>query len=202
VMFYGRMSGAPLELLRAAVERTRVLTQGRPTTGRSHDGADDTVGSFATDSALRFDPFPLLAAVHRAGARVVVIGQVAGIMHGSVELTGDLDLLWDGAAAQAGALAAAFGSLRSRLHDDDGALLMPGPEAFVSAAQGSVRVVLGEWRLLHPGTALGRVAGSGHSRPSAHGVPLGWVRGALSPPRGPDPDASGGGSAEGPAPGR
>ena len=130
-MFYGRMSGAPLELLRAAVERTRVLTQGRPTTGRSHDGADDTVGTFATDSALRFDPFPLLAAVHRAGARVVVIGQVAGIMHGSVELTGDLDLLWDGAPAQAGALAAAFGSLRSRLHDDDGALLMPGPEAFL-----------------------------------------------------------------------
>lgn len=34
-------------------------------------------------------------ALDRAGARVVVIGQVAGIMHGSRELTGDLKRVID-----------------------------------------------------------------------------------------------------------
>ncbi|MGW0936961.1 hypothetical protein [Streptomyces sp. NPDC002666] len=38
----------------------------------------------------------------------MVIGQVAGIMHGSTELTGDLDLLWDGSPAQGRALHAAL----------------------------------------------------------------------------------------------
>jgi hypothetical protein len=35
------------------------------------------------------------------------MGQVAGIVHGSRELTGDLDLLWDGDRGQAPALAVA-----------------------------------------------------------------------------------------------
>lgn len=39
--------------------------------------------------AIEFDPFPLLRALHRHGAEAVVIGQVAGILHGSQELTGD-----------------------------------------------------------------------------------------------------------------
>jgi hypothetical protein len=65
---------------------------------------DDVAGTFATDGAIGFDPFPFLRALHDAGARAVVIGQVAGVMHGSTELTGDLDLLWDGAPAQARAL--------------------------------------------------------------------------------------------------
>jgi hypothetical protein len=62
------------------------------------------VGTFATDGALDFDPFPFLHALHQAGSQAVVIGQVAGIMHGSTELTGDLDLLWDGTPAEARAL--------------------------------------------------------------------------------------------------
>ncbi|MFJ9350986.1 hypothetical protein [Streptomyces sp. NPDC101237] len=62
------------------------------------------VGTFATDGALGFDPFPFLRALHEAGSGAVVVGQVAGIMHGSAELTGDLDLLWDGTPAQAHAL--------------------------------------------------------------------------------------------------
>jgi hypothetical protein len=50
----------------------------------------------------------------------VVIGQVAGILHGSTELTGDLDLLWSGSPGDAPALAAAFSDLAAELTDDDG----------------------------------------------------------------------------------
>ncbi|MFI8074167.1 MULTISPECIES: hypothetical protein [unclassified Streptomyces] len=66
--------------------------------------ADDVAGTFATDGALGFDPIFFLRALHEAGSQAVVIGQVAGIMHGSTELTGDLDLLWDGTPEQAHAL--------------------------------------------------------------------------------------------------
>ncbi|GAA1651513.1 uncharacterized protein YhfF [Actinoplanes couchii] len=41
---------------------------------------------------------PFLRALHEAGSRAAVIGQVAGIMHGSTDPTEDLDLLWDGTA--------------------------------------------------------------------------------------------------------
>lgn len=61
-------------------------------------------GTFSTDGALGFDPLPLLRALHEAGSRAVVIGQVAGIMHGSTELTGDLDLFWDGSPEEGRAL--------------------------------------------------------------------------------------------------
>ncbi|MEV6792398.1 hypothetical protein AB0M87_10435 [Streptomyces sp. NPDC051320] len=126
------MNLGPLELLRDAVDRTRALTRGRPATGRTHDDADEITGTFATDSALGFDPFPLLRALHRAGARTVVIGQVAGIMHGSAELTGDLDLLWDGDATRADALSAAFAAVDSRLTDDNDMPVALGPAAFLS----------------------------------------------------------------------
>jgi hypothetical protein len=121
----------PLDLLRDAVERTRALTLVRPVTGRTHDDADETQGTIATDSALGFDPFPLLEALHRVGVRAAVIGQVAGILHGSAELTGDLDLLWDGDPARAGDLAAAFAAVGGRLTDDDGASIALGPDAFL-----------------------------------------------------------------------
>lgn len=71
-------------------------------------------GTVATDDAIGFDPLPLLRAFCDWGARVVVIGQVAGILHGSRELTGDLDLLWDGSSRQASALTAAFASVSAR----------------------------------------------------------------------------------------
>ncbi|MFI0240623.1 hypothetical protein [Streptomyces sp. NPDC016845] len=90
--------------LRQAVRRIHDATGERAATGRGPQEADDVAGTFATDGALGFDPFPLLRALYEAGSRAVVIGQVAGIMHGSQELTGDLDLLWDGTPAQAQAL--------------------------------------------------------------------------------------------------
>ena len=130
-MFDGRMKHAPLDRLHTAVARTRLLTTGRSAIGLSHDEADEAVGSIGTDSAHGFDPFPLLRALHQAGARAVVIGQVAGIMHGSLELTGDLDLLWDGDRAQSEALARAFGAARCRLLDDDRKPLALGPPAFM-----------------------------------------------------------------------
>ncbi|WP_231619122.1 hypothetical protein [Nonomuraea sp. SBT364] len=125
------MIDEPLERLRAAARRTREHALNRTATGLGHEDADDDAGTIGTDAALGFDPFPLLEALHRTGARVVVIGQAAGIMHGSAELTGDLDLLWDGAAAHAPALAAAFASVDARLVDESGNPLPARPDSFL-----------------------------------------------------------------------
>ncbi|MFC1443996.1 hypothetical protein ABUW04_37740 [Streptacidiphilus sp. N1-10] len=117
--------------LHEAVRRTAELTSGRVASGRGHDEADDSVGTIGTDDACGFDPFPLLRSLHRAGARAVVIGQVAGILHGSNELTGDLDLLWSGDPAQAGPLVAALSAVGGSLSDDDGAPIALEPGAFL-----------------------------------------------------------------------
>src|SRR3954464_12715060 len=104
--------------LRQAVRRTRVVTRERVATGRGSEEADDVAGTFATDGALGFDPMPFLRALHEAGSQAVVIGQVAGIMHGSTELTGDLDLLWDGTPEQAHALSNALAATGGTSHPD------------------------------------------------------------------------------------
>jgi hypothetical protein len=119
----------PIRRLAAAVRRLAVETAGRRLTGRSHDDADDVLGTVDSDDAVGFDPLPLLHALAEHGAAVVVMGQVAGIMHGSAELTGDLDLLWDGAPAQAAALAAGFGTAGAELTDGDGVPLRCTPAA-------------------------------------------------------------------------
>ncbi|HEY2553387.1 MAG TPA: hypothetical protein VGI64_22710 [Streptosporangiaceae bacterium] len=119
-----------LTRLVAAVGMTAEVTHGRVAAGRSHQQADDVDGTIGTDDAIGFDPFPLLRALHQAGAAVTMIGQVAGIMHGSSELTGDLDLLWDGGAGQAPRLAAAFAAVGARLSDDDGAPIPCTADAF------------------------------------------------------------------------
>ncbi|WP_327580044.1 MULTISPECIES: hypothetical protein [unclassified Streptomyces] len=98
------MSDTAALRLRQAIARTEEATRERIAIGRSPEEADDLLGTFATDGALGFDPFPFLQAIHDAGSHAVVIGQVAGIMHGSTELTGDLDLLWDGTPDEAHAL--------------------------------------------------------------------------------------------------
>jgi hypothetical protein len=116
--------------LRAAVRRLAAQTQQRAWTGRSHEDGDDVVGTVDTDDAHGFNPLPLLRALHERGARVAVIGQVAGIMHGSAELTGDLDLLWDGAEEQAPALAEAFASVSASLADAKGVPVVCAPAAF------------------------------------------------------------------------
>lgn len=123
------MTDEALARLDDAVQRTAELTRGRAASGLTHNDADDTVGTLATDSALGFDPLPFLTALHAAGAHVVVIGQVAGILHGSTELTGDLDLLWDGSAEQATAIAAALASVGGTLVEDDGSTTEPTPAA-------------------------------------------------------------------------
>ncbi len=121
----------PYDRLDRALARTAEAVRGRTRTGRTHDDTDDVVGTLATDGAIDFDPRPLLQALHRAGAPVVVIGQVAGILHGSAELTGDLDLLWDGDPRHTPALAAGFAAIGAELTDDDGRSLPCGPESFL-----------------------------------------------------------------------
>jgi hypothetical protein len=113
-----------------AMRRLRAATTGRERRGLSHDDADDVAGTVATDDAIGFNPLPLLRALHEHGAVVAVIGQVAGIMHGSRELTGDLDLLWDGYPGQAPSLAAAFAAAGASLADADGRPLPCEPAAF------------------------------------------------------------------------
>lgn len=113
-------AAVPIELLGRAVDAIRSRTLGRRRIGVSHEDGNDVDGSWGTDDAIAFDPFPVLRAIHAHRARVVVMGQVAGIMHGSVELTGDLDLLWDGDGSQGDALANAFASLSAHLTDDEG----------------------------------------------------------------------------------
>jgi hypothetical protein len=119
-----------LARLQDATGRLAELTRGRTPTGRSHDDADGETGTVDTDDAVGFDPLPLLRELDRHGARVCAIGQVAGILHGSTELTGDLDLLWDGTPGQAPALAAGFAAAGARLTDDDGAVLPTDAAAF------------------------------------------------------------------------
>jgi hypothetical protein len=114
----------------AATGRLAAYTAGRTRAGRSHDDADDVAGTADTDDAHGFDPLPLLRVLGQSGAHIVVIGQVAGIMHGSAELTGDLDLLWPGDADQAPRLADAFGRARALLADDDGRPVACGAAAF------------------------------------------------------------------------
>ena len=121
---------APIQRLRDAVRRIAEETNGRPRTGTLHDDADGVVGTIATDSAIGFDPLPVLAALSRHDAHVVVIGQVAGILHGSKELTGDLDLLWDGEATRAASLATAFESLGATIVDADGRPVPCTPASF------------------------------------------------------------------------
>ena len=124
------MTDYSLDRLHDAVLRTHELTRDRVATGQSHEDADESIGTIGTDDALGFDPFPLLRSLHQAGANIVVIGQVAGIMHGSAELTGDLDLLWDGSPDHTEALVAAFAEAGAAINDDDGAPLPIGTEAF------------------------------------------------------------------------
>ncbi|MGW4088182.1 hypothetical protein ACWEGS_34760 [Streptomyces sp. NPDC004822] len=90
--------------LRQAVRRIADHTRDRAATGVGPEEADEVAGTFGTDGALGFDPLPFLRALHEAGSRAVVVGQVAGILHGSTDLTGDLELLWDGTPEQADAL--------------------------------------------------------------------------------------------------
>jgi hypothetical protein len=109
----------PIERLRAVCEETRTQTQDRPPRGVRHDDADGDIGTFGSDDAIGFDPFPMLAVMQATKANYAVFGQVAGILHGSVEPTGDLDILWDGTADDVETMAAEFERAGVTLRDAD-----------------------------------------------------------------------------------
>jgi hypothetical protein len=123
-------------------------------------------GTIDTDDAVGFDPFPLLRAFHAHDAPVVVMGQVAGILHGSTELTGDLDLLWDGDALQAQRMADAFASGSADLADADGrpvacsasSFLLPKVLFRTGSASGDCCTPLLPWRDLDIAGFLERAA--------------------------------------------
>lgn len=112
----------PIARLRVASERVRAVAAAVEPSGVRHDDADDVIGTLATDDAIGFDPFPMLDLMQRSGANFAVFGQVAGILHGSVELTGDLDLLWDGAGTSVEMLARELERSSVAIRDEDGEL--------------------------------------------------------------------------------
>lgn len=124
------MTDQAVRRLERAVARLAERTSGQARTGRTHDDADESVGTVDTDDAIGFNPFPLLRALSEHEVPVVVIGQVAGIMHGSDELTGDLDMLWSGDQRHAPALAAGLSSAGAELTGEDGVALACEPAAF------------------------------------------------------------------------
>jgi hypothetical protein len=124
------MRCSPESRLLRSLQRIDDLTRGRPRVGREHGDADEADGTIASDDAIGFDPLPLLRALDQHETRVVIISQIAGILHGSSELTGDLDLLWSGDQIEAPAMSAGFSAVKASLFDDRGRPLQSGPEAF------------------------------------------------------------------------
>ena len=118
----GRM---PIDHLRAVCEQIRAHTQDRAPRGVRHDDADVEVGTYGSDDAIGFDPFPMLAVMQATGADYAVFGQVAGILHGSSDPTGDLDILWDGSSEAVEGMARAFVDAGVVLRDEDFALVPP-----------------------------------------------------------------------------
>lgn len=108
----------PIDRLKAMCEEIRVQTQDRPPRGVRHDDADGDIGTFASDDAIGFDPFPMLAVMQATQSNYAVFGQVAGILHGSSERTGDLDILWDGNADAIDRLASEFEGAGVVLRDE------------------------------------------------------------------------------------
>lgn len=104
----------------AACERIRREAAARPRSGLRHDDADGPQGTFASDDAIGFDPFPMLRCLQASGVNYAVFGQVAAILHGSTDLTGDLDVLWDGADDAVTDLAAVFEQVGVVLLDESG----------------------------------------------------------------------------------
>src|SRR5688500_1954343 len=109
----------PIEHLRAVCEHIRAQTKGRSPRGVRHDDADGEIGTFGSDDAIGFDPFPMLAVLQASTADYAVFGQVAGILHGSSDPTGDLDILWDGSADAVDGIARAFEEVGVVLRDED-----------------------------------------------------------------------------------
>jgi hypothetical protein len=115
----GRVAGTtPIEHLRAVCEHIRAQTEGRSPLGARHDDADGEIGTFGSDDAIGFDPFPMLEVLQATGADYAVFGQVAGILHGSSDPTGDLDVLWDGSADAVDGMAHAFEAAGVVLRDE------------------------------------------------------------------------------------
>lgn len=114
-----RTSSIAIDHLRAVCHQIRDQTEGRAPRGVRHDDADAEVGTYDSDDAIGFDPFPMLTVMQSTGANYAVFGQVAGILHGSSELTGDLDILWDGSAEAIDGMARAFQGAGVVLRDED-----------------------------------------------------------------------------------
>jgi len=120
----------PAQRLVDAVRRIAAATTGREPTGVDHDHADEVLGTISSDDAVGFDPMSLLEALDRHRATTVIMGQVAGIMHGSTELTGDLDLLWSGSSGERAAMAAGFAEMGAQLCDNDDQPVATVPDSF------------------------------------------------------------------------
>ena len=120
-----RPASTPIDHLKAVCEEIRAQTEARRPRGVRHDAADAEVGTFGSDDAIGFDPLPMLAAMHATECNYAVFGQVAGILHGSADPTGDLDILWDGSVHAVDKMAREFEGAGVVLRDEDFKLVEP-----------------------------------------------------------------------------
>lgn len=81
-------------------------------------------------AAPQFLPFDLLAALNRHGVRYVVIGGVAAVLHGSDQLTSDLDLAHERTPENIDRLVAALTELRAVRVTDPDDPVAPSPDGF------------------------------------------------------------------------
>lgn len=125
----------PIDHLRKICDQIRAETRDRSPIGLRHDDADGEIGTFGSDDAIGFDPFPMLKLMQTTGAEYAVFGQVAGILHGSSDPTGDLDILWDGSADAVDAIGEAFRSAGVVLRDEN--FVRVGPYAYPTALTGA-----------------------------------------------------------------
>ena len=114
------------------------------------------------------------------------------------ELTGDLDLLWDGGRGQAPALAAAFAAAGASLADDQGRPLPCGPEAF-NGPKVLFRSALACGECCTPALRWGELPVAAFLARCEVAAAGGRAGDPLPGPRGPDPHAARRGQAEGPA---
>lgn len=70
-------------------------------------------------SSAAFDPLRILQTLERHGAKVVVIGGIAGRLWGSTTVTNDLDVCYARDAANLTAVAAALRELKAKLRGAD-----------------------------------------------------------------------------------